>query len=149
MTARYFEDFRLGERFESQGKLISEAEIIEFARRFDPQPFHIDTESARKSPYKGLIASGFHTMALAFRTIWDTGVLSHCSQGSPGIDEVRWMRPVRPGDCLRTVAEVTSLRPSEKKPDRGIGQFRFAVTNQRDETVMTMTAIVILARRPA
>ncbi len=148
MEARYFEDFIPGECFESVGKTISEAEIIEFANRFDPQPFHIDVEAARKTPYEGLIASGFHTMALAFRSIWDTGALAHCSYGSPGIDEVRWLRPVRPGDCLRTVAEVTELRPSRKKPDRGICRLRYTMTNQRDESVMKMATVVILARRP-
>ncbi|MCH9020900.1 MAG: MaoC family dehydratase [Proteobacteria bacterium] len=148
MTDLYLEDFKPGDRFESRGRTVSEAEIIDFALRFDPQPFHIDVEAAKRSPYGGIIASGFHTMAMAFRLAWDTGVLSACSLGSPGIDEVRWLKPVRPGDTLRTVVEIVDARPSASKPDRGVCRFRYDVFNQNDEQVMTMTAVQIVARRP-
>ena len=148
MTDLYFEDFKPGDRFESRGRTASEAEIIDFALRYDPQPIHIDAEAAKRSPYGGLIASGFHTMAMAFRLAWDTGVLSACSLGSPGIDEVRWLKPVRPGDTLRTVVEIVDARPSASKPDRGVCRFRYDVFNQNDEQVMTMTAIQMVARRP-
>ena len=148
MGERYFEDFAPGDRFVSPGKTLSEAEILDFALRYDPQPIHIDAEAAKRSPYGGLIASGFHTMAMAFRLAWDTGVLSACSLGSPGIDEVRWLKPVRPGDTLRTVVEIVDARPSASKPDRGVCRFRYDVFNQNDEQVMTMTAVQIVARRP-
>ena len=148
MTDLYLEDFKPGDRFESRGRTVSEAEIIDFALRFDPQPFHIDAEAAKRSPYGGLIASGFHTMGMAFRLAWDTGVLSACGLGSPGFDEVRWLKPVRPGDTLRTVVEIVDARPSASKPDRGVCRFRYDVFNQNDEQVMTMTAVQIVARRP-
>ncbi len=148
MTDLYLEDFKPGDRFESRGRTVSEAEIIDFALRYDPQPIHIDAEAAKHSPYGGLIASGFHTMAVAFRLAWDTGVFSACSLGSPGIDELRWLKPVRPGDTLRTVIEIVDARPSASKPDRGVCRIKYDVFNQNDEQVMTMTAVQILARRP-
>lgn len=149
MDARYFDDFSVGDRFESAGKTMSEAEILDFGFRFDPQPIHLDVEAARASPYGGLIASGFHTMVVGFRMLWQTGVFNACSMGSPGMDEVRWLKPVRPGDTLHTVAEVLEARPSASKPDRGICRVRYDILNQAGETVMTMTAVQILARRPA
>ena len=148
MTDLYLEDFKPGDRFESRGRTVSEAEIIDFALRYDPQPFHIDAEAAKRSPYGGIIASGFHTMGMAFRLAWDTGVLSACGLGSPGFDEVRWLKPVRPGDTLRTVVEIVDARPSASKPDRGVCRFRYDVFNQNDEQVMTMTAVQFVARRP-
>ena len=148
MNERYFEDFKPGDRFESVGKTLSEAEIIDFAFRFDPQPIHLDVEAAKGSPYGGLIASGFHTMVVGFRMLWQTGVFSACSLGSPGLDEVRWLLPVRPGDTLRTAAEVVETRPSSSKPDRGTCRVKYTILNQRDEPVMTMTAVQIFARRP-
>ena len=148
MTERYLEDFAPGDRFESHGKTMTEAEIIDFAFRYDPQPFHIDTEAARGSPYGGLIASGFHTMVVGFRMIWQTGVFNACGMGSPGFDEIRWLKPVRPGDTLRTAAEVLEVRPSASKPDRGICRLKYTILNQNDETVMTMLAVQFVARRP-
>ncbi len=148
MTELYLEDLKPGDRFESRGRTVSEAEIIDFALRYDPQPIHIDAEAAKHSPYGGLIASGFHTMAVAFRLAWDTGVFSACSLGSPGIDELRWLKPVRPGDTLRTVIEIVEARRSSSKPDRGVCRIKYDVFNQNGEQVMTMTAVQILARRP-
>ena len=148
MGARYFEDFAAGDRFVSPGKTLSEAEMLDFAFRFDPQPIHLDVEAACESPYDGLIASGFHTMVVGFRMLWQTGVFNACSLGSPGIDEVRWLKPVRPGDTLHTEAEVLEARPSSSKPDRGVCRVKYTVVNQTGEAVMTMTAVQILARRP-
>ena len=148
MDDRYFEDFAPGDRFESAGKTISEAEILDFAFRFDPQPIHLDTEAAKRSPYGGLIASGFHTLVVGFRMLWQSGVFSACNLGSPGLDEVRWLKPVRPGDTLHTAAEVLEVRPSSSKPDRGTCRVKYTVLNQNDEAVTTMTAVQILARRP-
>ncbi len=148
MGALYLDDFAPGDRFESAGKTFTEAEIVDFAFRYDPQPIHIDVEAAKGSPYGGLIASGFHTMAVGFRMLWQTGVFNACSLGSPGLDEVRWLLPVRPGDTLRTAVEVVETRPSSSKPDRGICRVKYTILNQRDEAVMTMTAVHIFARRP-
>jgi acyl dehydratase len=148
MRDLYFDDFAPGDRFDSPGKTLTEAEIVDFAFRFDPQPIHLDVEAAKGSPYGGLIASGFHTMVVGFRMLWQTGVFSACSLGSPGLDEVRWLLPVRPGDTLRTAAEVVETRPSSSKPDRGTCRVKYTILNQRDEAVMTMTAVQIFARRP-
>lgn len=148
MGELYLDDFAPGDRFESPGKTLTEAEIVDFAFRYDPQPIHLDVEAAKGSPYGGLIASGFHTMVVGFRMLWQTGVFSACSLGSPGLDEVRWLLPVRPGDTLRTVAEVVETRPSSSKPDRGICRVKYTILNQRDEAVLTMTAVQIFARRP-
>ncbi len=149
MDELYFEDFKPGDRFESAGKTISESEMLDFAFRFDPQPIHLDVEAAKRSPYGGLIASGYQTMMVGFRMLWQSGIFNACSLGSPGMDEVRWLKPVRPGDTLRTVAEVLAVRPSESKPDRGICRMAYTMLNQNDEEVMTMTSVQIFARRPA
>jgi acyl dehydratase len=145
----YFEDFVPGEKVQTAGVTLSEGEIIDFALRFDPQPFHLDVEAAKETIFGGLIASGFHTMALTFRLYVQTNALAAASLGSPGIDEVRWLRPVRPGDTLRAVIEVLDARPSASKPDRGIVSVRYTTFNQRDEPVMTMLSKQLIRRRPA
>lgn len=147
MRARFFEDFKVGDRIESRGKTLTEAEIVAFGFQYDPQPFHIDAEAARTSPYGGLIASGFQTLAVGFRMLWDTGVLAGSSLGSPGFDELRWLQPVRPGDTLRTRLEVLETRPSGSKPDRGILRVLQEVVNQRDEVVLNFKAIIFVKRR--
>ena len=147
MAERYFEDFSEGETFISASATMSEAEIIAFARDNDPQPFHIDPEAARESPFGGLIASGFQTMGLAFRLFYQDGHIAACSLGSLGMDKIRWHRPVRPGDALRNEVEVRALRPSESKPDRGYGTFTCTVLNQDDEIVMSFTFTLIMRRR--
>lgn len=148
MAELYFEDFTAGENFVSASATLSEAEITAFARDYDPQPFHLDPEAARESPFGGLIASGFQTMALAFRLFYQEGHIAACSMGSPGMDKIRWHRPVRPGDALRNEVEVRELRPSETKPDRGYGTLAHTVLNQDDEIVMTFTCTLIMRRRP-
>lgn len=148
MAERYFEDFSAGETFASASAALSEAEIVAFARDNDPQPFHLDPEAARGSPFGGLIASGFQTMGLAFRLFYQEGHIAACSLGSPGMDKIRWHRPVRPGDAIRCEVEVRELRPSGSKPDRGYGTFAYKVLNQDDEIVMTFTCTQILRRRP-
>ena len=148
MDALYFDDFKPGDRFESAGKTLSESEILEFAYRYDPQPIHMDVGAAADGPYGGLIASGFQTLVVAFRMLWQTGVFNASSLGSPGMDEMRWLKPVRPGDTLRAVIEVIESRPSKSKPDRGVCRVKWDVLNQHDEVVMIMTTIQILARRP-
>ena len=149
MSALYFEDFTVGRRFESPSLAITEAEIVEFARRYDPQPFHLDAETAARTPYGGLIASGLHTLTLTFKLFLDTGALGAASLGSPGLDEIRWLLPVRPGDTLRVVVEVAAARPSSSKPDRGIATLRYEMRNQHGQTVLTMTGHQLLRRRPS
>jgi acyl dehydratase len=146
MADKFFDDFSVGERFVSESATIAESDILEFARRFDPQPFHIDPEAAKESPYGGIIASGYHTLSFGFRLFYDTGAIAACGMGSPGIDEIRWPLPVRPGDTLRTEAEVGDIRPSSK-PGRGVLTMNFRVINQREEIVLTMRTIMLLRRR--
>jgi acyl dehydratase len=148
VSALYFEDFTVGRRFESASLAITEAEIVEFARRYDPQPFHLDAETAARTPYGGLIASGLHTLTLTFRLFLETGALAAASLGSPGLDEIRWLVPVRPGDTLRVVVEVAAARPSSSKPDRGIATLRYEMRNQHGQTVLTMIGHQLLRRRP-
>jgi acyl dehydratase len=122
--------------------------MIAFAALYDPQSFHIDVEAAKASPYGGLIASGFQTLAIGFRLFLDTAVLAGTSFGSNAVDELRWLKPVRPGDTLHTVARVIEARPSASKPDRGIVRASFRVLNERDEDVLTFLTTVFVARRP-
>ena len=148
MTVRYFEDFEVGERFVSPGATISESQILDFALAYDPQPFHLDKEAAADFPYGGLIASGFQTLALAFRVFYQANVINACSLGSPGMDEVRWLAPVRPGDTIHTEAEVVSKRESRSRPDRGTLNMAYEIKNQTGDVVMTFTAIHIFRKRP-
>ncbi len=120
MREKYFEDFRVGEKFRTKEKTLSAKEIVEFARLYDPQPFHVDEKAAAESPYGGIIASGFHTIVTSFRLFLDTGVIGTTGMGSPGMDSVRWMKPVRPGDTLAVEAEVMEARASRSEPGRGI-----------------------------
>ncbi|MFB3926588.1 MAG: MaoC family dehydratase [Syntrophales bacterium] len=149
MSNLYFEDFKVGSCFESPGITITESEIIDFALRYDPQPFHLNVEAAKSSPYGGLIASGIHTIALTFRMFLMTGTLADCSLGSPGFDELRWLLPVRPGDTLHMTAEVIEVRLSSSQADRGIVRFRYTALNQRNEKVMTVIGNQIVKRRPS
>ena len=147
--AVYFEDFKPGDRFESAPLTITEKQMIEYARFYDPQPFHTDPEAARGTVYGGLIASGMQTIAIGFKLFLETGVLNACSLGSPGLDEIRWKAPVRPGDTLHVAAEVLETRPSSSKPDRGIVRILFTTLNQRGEAVMTFIGNQLCRRRPA
>jgi len=146
---RYFEDFKPGDRFESERLTVTERLIVDYARLYDPQPFHTDPEAAKASIYGGLIASGGQTIALSFKLFLETGVLSACSLGSPGLDEVRWKAPIRPGDTLRVVAEVLETRPSASKPDRGIVRILYTTLNQRGEAVTSLIGNQLCRRRPA
>jgi acyl dehydratase len=144
----YFEDFTVGRRFESAGMTLTESQILDFAWAWDPQPFHIDIEAANAGPYGGLISSGFQTMCIAFRLIHATGYLEVASMGSPGIDELRWYKPVRPNDTLQVVGEVLEQKPSASKPDRGVARIRYGVSNQAGEEVMSFITIHMLRKRP-
>ena len=145
----WFEDFAAGQVWETAGATLTEAQILAFAWEWDPQPFHLDIAAAEASPYGGLIASGFHTLMVAFRLFHAERVINPASIGSPGIDELRWLKPVRPGDTLRVRGEVLETRASASKPDRGSAVIAYAVLNQKAETVMTYRLIHLLLRRPA
>ena len=144
----YLDDFKVGDEFASPGMTITDTQIIEFALKFDPQPFHVDVTAATAGPFGGLIASGFHTAALSFRLFWQTGVLGDASLGSPGFDELRWLKPVRPGDTLRVVAKVLEVRRSSSKPDRGAVKMAYTTSNQHGDAVMTLVAIQLVKARP-
>ena len=146
--ARYFDDFKPGDSFTSRGGSLSEAEIMEFANKYDPQPFHIDKAAAKKSIFGGLIASGFQTIGFSFRQIWDTGVFGDANLGGHGIDEVRWMKPVFPGETLTVTATIEELLPSKSKLDRGTAKVRYVTRNAKSEPVFSMLALQILKRRP-
>lgn len=143
----YFEDFSLGQTIEAPGPLVTREAIIDFARQFDPQPFHLDDAAAAKSMFGGLVASGWHTAAMCMRMMVDAYVGKAASLGSPGIDELRWLKPVRPGDQLRMRAKVIELRPSKSKPQLGSICHEWEVLNQHDEIVMRMKGWALFARR--
>lgn len=147
MTDLFFEDFTPGRSFRSKGMTLSEAQILDFAFTYDPQPFHLDLEAAREGPFGGLIASGFQTLVIAFRLFYQEKIINACSMGSPGMDKLRWLKPVRPGDSLKVEAEVQSARPSASKPDRGLVVMAYAVLNQEGERVMTFEATHIFRKR--
>ena len=148
MSDRYFDDFKVGDRFVSGGMTMTEAGIIEFARQWDLQPFHIDVEFSKKWAYEGLIASGLHTMCATLKLWLELGVFKACSLGSPGLGETQFPRPVRPGDTIKVVTDIVELRLSGSKPDRGIGRIRQVTINQRGEPVMEQETTVFLKRRP-
>jgi acyl dehydratase len=148
MDSRYLDDLQPGQRFVTGGITLTESEIINFAWRYDPQPFHVDVNAAAESPYGGLIASGFQGLLLCFRLFMQSGMLAQSSLGSPGIDELRWMVPVRPGDTLHSAVEVLEIRPSASKPDRGIARLKYQAINQRDEAVLGFIINHLLWRRP-
>ena len=148
MSDRYFEDFKVGDRFVSGGMTMTEAGIIEFARQWDPQPFHVDVEFSKNWAYEGLIASGLHTMCATLKLWLELGVFKASSLGSPGLGETQFPRPVRPGDTIKVVTDIVELRLSGSKPDRGIGRIRQVTINQRGEPVMEQETTVFLKRRP-
>jgi acyl dehydratase len=147
MQERFFEDFTIGDRFETAAVTVTESQIIDFALVYDPQPFHLDKAGAERSIFGGLIASGFQTMALTFRLFCDTGVVKAANLGGSGGEQVRWLRPVRPGDTLRAVVEVLEKQESRSRDDRGRIRFGYTTLNQNDEPVLTMQLDHIVARR--
>ena len=149
MSARYLDDFTVGEKFSTGRATVTEAMILDFAALYDPQPFHTDAAAAAKTIYGGLIASGFQTLALGFRLVWDTGIIAASSMGSPGFDELRWLKPVKPGDTLRVEGEIVEKTPSRSKPDRGIIRVAYRYLNQADDAVLTFTAMHLLRRNGA
>ena len=148
MKKIHFEDFKVGQVIELGSCTVSKDEIIAFARKFDPQPFHIDEAAAERSIYGGLIASGMHTCSIFMRLLYD-GLLSRAaSMGSPGQDELRWIKPVRPGDTLSARGLVEELIPSRSKPDRGLIRTTYEVFNQDGDKVMTLRGLGMFEKRP-
>jgi acyl dehydratase len=147
MTERYFEDYVPGSVHDLGTITVSESDIVEFARQYDPQPFHIDADAARHTQFGGLIASGWQTAGLMMRLAVDGYLSRVASLASPGVDELRWTKPVRPGDALTVRATVLEARPSASKPDRGLVRTLFEVRNQRGEVVMTVKGMNMLKRR--
>jgi acyl dehydratase len=145
---RWFEDFGEGEVYEFGSVAVDAAEIIEFARRFDPQPMHVDAQAAAEGPFDGLIASGWHTAGLMMRLLVEHFLPKQAGLGSPGIDELRWTRPVRPGDVLRLRVRVLSATRSRSKPDRGMLRTLVEVQNQEGAVVMSLKPMNLLRCRP-
>lgn len=145
---KYLEDFIVGQVMDYPPRTVSEEEIIAFARDYDPQPFHLDKEAAKQSLFGGLCASGWHTAGLMMRILVDNMIGQSASMGSPGVDQLRWVKPVFPGDTLHLRGEVVEARVSQSKPDRGVITSRYEMRNQRGETVLTMQAKGMYARRP-
>ena len=145
----WFEDFPVGMAVEIAGPTLTRESILEYARRYDPQPFHTDEAAAKASIYGGLIASGWQTVSLVMRMICDAYLLEAASLGSPGVNEVRWLKPVRPGDTIKLRMTVLESKPSTSKPDRGTVLHRWEVFNQKDELVLAMEGYGMFRRRTA
>ena len=148
-TLRHFEDFRPGDVIELGSRTITKEAIIAFAKEFDPQVFHVDEEAAKQTIFGGLLASGWHTGSLLMRLLCDGLLARTASLGSPGIDELRWLKPVRPGDTLAGRMTVIESIPSRSKPDRGMVRSLMELRNQHGEVVLTVKGLSLLGRRPA
>jgi len=149
MTERYFEDYAEGAVFTVGTMRVSEAEIVDFARKYDPQPMHTDPEAAARGYFGGLIASGWHTGAMMMRLFADNFLSPASSIASPGLDELRWLKPVRPGDVLSLRVTILEARRSRSRPDRGVVRSFVEVLNQAGEAVMTLRPISLIRCRPA
>src|SRR4051794_13106052 len=143
----YFEDFAPGSVIEYGPRLVTRAEILAFASEFDPQPMHLDEDAGRGSMLGGLAASGWHMSCLIMRLIADGFLLESSSMGSPGVEEVRWLAPLRPGDRVTVRANVVEARVSNSRPDRGFVKFRFEIVDQNGTLLMTLISPLMLGRR--
>src|SRR3954471_20203549 len=148
MIERYFADYVPGATAEFGPIRVDETEVVEFARAFDPQPFHVDADAAAAGPFGGLIASGWHTCALMMRLFAQEYLSPASSLASPGVDELRWTLPVRPGDELVLRTTVEEARLSRSRQDRGMVRTRVELVNQADEVVLRMVAMNLIRRRP-
>ncbi|HJV81744.1 MULTISPECIES: MaoC family dehydratase [Oxalobacteraceae] len=144
----YFEDFEIGKTIHVGSRSVTEEEIIDFATKFDPQPFHVDKEAARHSIYGDIIASGWHTCSMMMRLMVDGFLREASSLGSPGVDEIRWIKPVRGGDTLTVTTTAQEIRPSSSKPDRGVVVTLWEAKNQHGELVATIKGMGMFKRRP-
>jgi len=146
---RYWDDYEIGQKFDLGSTSFSGDEIVDFARQYDPQSFHVDAAAARQSMFGGLIASGWHVTAKLMRLFVDNYVDQRTALGSPGVDEVRWLKPVRPGDTLSALVECAGKVPSKSRPEMGIIHEHWRATNQDGELVMTLKGTNMVRRRPA
>ncbi len=144
---QYYEDFEIGDVYVGMPVMFDQANIIAFAERYDPQPFHIDPLAAEKSMYGGLIASGWQVVCETFRALLDAGFLRGSGMGAPGIDELRWLKQVRPGDTVTIQATVQGKRESRSRNDRGYVDLTMAVANQKGELVMSYRVTEIVRIR--
>ena len=149
MGYAYFEDVSVGDTSEFGAYEVSAEEIMEFAERYDPQPFHTDPEAARDSMFGELVASGWHTAAMCMRMLVDNHLNESGAQGATDVERLRWHRPVRPGDTLSVRTEVLSTEPWEGRPGYGVVESETEVVNQDDDAVMSMVARVLYRRREA
>ncbi|MFZ0421503.1 MAG: MaoC family dehydratase [Xanthobacteraceae bacterium] len=149
MTVHYLDDFAVGQIFNTGRLRVTKEEIVAFAGQFDPQPFHLDEEAARQSPFQGLVASGWHTAGLTMRLMVGGEFKPAGGILGVGFDNLSWPRPVRPGDELHVTSEILEVRPSKSRPDRGLLRVRMTTFNQNDETVMVFTGNLLVPRRPA
>jgi acyl dehydratase len=146
---RYWDDYEIGQKFDLGSTSFTADEIVDFARQYDPQSFHVDAAAARQSMFGGLIASGWHVTAKLMRLFVDNYVDQRTALGSPGVDEVRWLKPVRPGDTLSASVECAGKVPSKSRPEMGIVHEQWHATNQKGELVMTLKGTNMVRRRPA
>jgi acyl dehydratase len=147
-TIRYFEDFPLGETLELGSHQFTAESIVAFGTAFDPQVYHVDPERAKSSVWGGLIASGWQTASVYMRLLVDNLIGATESLGSPGLDSLKWLKPVRPGDTLRARITFLDGAPSRSRPDRGIIRSRGEMVNQQGDVVMQLEAVNFFARRP-
>lgn len=146
MKQRYFDDLKVGDRFKSEPLSVTEKKLIEFARKFDPQMFHLSRKAAQRTIFKGLTASGWHTAALTMRLFVQTLIFAHGAIGL-GVDRLRWPNAVRPGDVLIVETKILAMRVSRSRPRYGIIRLRNVTTNQRGEIVQRMLASALVRRR--
>lgn len=149
LAERYFEDYEPGSECILGPIAMRAEEIVDFAVRYDPQPIHTDAVAAESGPFGGLIASGWHTIAVVMRALVEHYLSPVAALVSPGVDEVRWLLPVRPGDVLVVRVNVLEATPSRSKPDRGLVRSSIETLNQRDEVVMSFKAMNLVRRRPS
>jgi acyl dehydratase len=145
---KYFEDVHVGDTTRFGRYEVTREEILEYARQFDPQPFHLDEEAARASMFGGLVASGWHTGAMFIRMVCDSMIPQAATSGALGFDDLKWLKPVRPGDVL-TVESTVREKVESRRPDRGIVKIESRIFNQRGEAVMSLVSLVIYLRRPS
>jgi acyl dehydratase len=148
MASWYLEDFTPGRRITTPSFTLREDELVDFARKYDPQAFHLDTEAAKNSVFGGLVAGGFQTAALAWALALRTGCFDECAMAGVGVDGLRWLRPLRVNDTVSCTLEVLENNPSTSKPDRGVVVIRYDMTNQDGEKILTLKLTQILRRRP-
>ena len=147
MTDHYLEDFVPGRIYCSPSHTVTDEEALDFARRYDPQYFHLDPVAARESVFGGLVLGGFQTAALSWALVLRSGMFDRCAMAGIGLDEVRWPNAVRPGDCLRCEFTLLDARPSKSRPEGGVARFRYEMKNQRDEIVLSLILIQLLRKR--